>query len=330
MNKMMKILFGIIFIISIVYVPSFSLAETQIQTQEGEINIETIPNNPRPYEEVTIKISSFATDLDRAIIVWEGPSGTVLSGIGKTSYSFTASGPNTTSIFNITIKPVGSMNTIEKRIIVSPSEIELLWESVDGYTPPFYKGKSFSSKEGFIKAVAIPNTNTIKSGSGSISYSWKNNESAVQNASGYNKNSYTFKTDLFDNKNTITVTASSVNDNYSAENSLDIESYSPKIIFYKRSPTEGVLYNKALNSKSSFTEDEMTVVAAPYFLALKGSENNFIYNWSINGDKINTPSKKTELTIRPTSRGGYASIGVVFENINKLYQKVTGTLKLTL
>lgn len=316
--------------ISIVSVPSFSLAETQIEVQSDEIIIETNPRNPKPYEEVTIKLSSFATDLNKAVITWEGSKGTLQSGIGKTSYSFTASGPNTNTILNITIKPVGSMNTIEKKIMVTPSEIELLWESVDGYTPPFYKGKSFSSKEGFIKAVAIPNTNTIKSGGGSISYSWENNDSAVQNASGYNKNSYIFKTDLFDNQNTIKVVASSVNDNYSAESSLDIRSYSPKIIFYKRSPTEGVLYNKALDSSSPFTEDEMTVVAAPYFLAIKGSEGNFIYNWSINGDKINTPSKKTELTIRPTSRGGYATIGVVFENINKLYQKVTGTLKLTL
>ena len=74
----------------------------------------------------------------------------------------------------------------------------------------------------------------------------------------------------------------------------------------------------------------MTVVAEPYFLAINSSGSNFNYNWSINGDPIKTPSKKTELTIRPASRGGYATIDVSFESLSKLFQKVSGTLKLTL
>ena len=328
--KKVKVIFFIFFILGILSVYSFSVAESQIQIQEGEIEVQTNPNNPQPYQEVAIKLTSFATDLNRAIIVWEGASGTVLSGIGKTSYSFTASGPNTNTIFNITIKPVGSVTTIEKRVIISPSEIELLWESIDGYTPPFYKGKALPIKEGIIKAVAIPNTNTIRSGGGSISYTWKNNGKVIENASGYNKNYYNFKNDVFDNFNNITVVASSVGENYSAENTLKIQAYSPKVIFYKKSPTEGTLYNKALDSSSPFSENEMTVVAEPYFLAIKGSEDSFIYRWSINDDPIKTPTKKTELTIRPSSRGGYATIDVSFENINKLFQKVTGSLKLTL
>lgn len=329
-NKFIKMLVGVVIIISIFVMPSFSFSQTQIEVQGDEIIIETNPKNPKPYEEVTIKLSSFATDLNKAVIIWEGSKGMLQSGIGKTSYSFTASGPNTNTILNITIKPVGSVSTIEKKIMITPSEIDLLWESVDGYTPPFYKGKSFSSKEGFVKAVAIPNTNTIRSGNGNISYSWKNNDNAVEHSSGYNKNSYTFKIDMFDNQNQITVIASAVNENYSAENTVDIESYSPKVLFYKKSPTEGVLYNNILDSNSVFSEDEMTVVAEPYFLSIKGNEDLFNYNWSINEENINTPSKKTELTIRPSSRGGYANIGVTFENINKLFQKVTGALKLTL
>jgi len=74
----------------------------------------------------------------------------------------------------------------------------------------------------------------------------------------------------------------------------------------------------------------MTIVAEPYFLSLKGHENNFIYSWQINGERIATPSKKTELTIRPTSRGGYATIDVVIENLNELFQKVSNQLKLNL
>lgn len=310
--------------------PSFSFAEMQINVQENEIIVSVYPRNPEPYEEVSMDLSSYATDLNKAIITWQIDSRVVQSGIGKTSYSFKSSGPNTTTILNIIIKPVGSVNTINKRIAFSPSEVLMLWESLDGYTPLFYKGKALPSRGGRIKAVAIPDTNTVKSGSGSFSYTWGNNGEVLLDVSGYNKNSYVFKNDLFDSKNDITVTVSSVNENYNAEKTIEVESYNPKVLFYKKSPTEGVLYNFALQNKDALIEDEMTLVAVPYFLAIKGNEFNFNYNWTINGDSIKTPRKKTELTIRPTSRGGYADINIVFESVSELFQEVTGQLRLTL
>jgi len=328
-TKIKIFLFGF-FILGIINIPYISSAEMQIEVQEGEISVETIPNNPQPYQDVTITISSYATDLNKAIITWQSESRTVLSGIGKTSYSFKALGPNTTTFFDINITPVGAMSTISKRVVIAPSEVEIMWESVDGYTPPFYKGKSLPISGGLIRAVAIPNTNTIKSGSGSIAYSWKNADSAVPDASGYNKNSYVFKNSMFDDINKITVVASSVAGNYSAENTIEIPVYKPKIVFYKKSPTEGVLYNNALKKEAIMSEDEMTIVAEPYFLSLKGHEDKFIYSWQINGERIATPSKKSELTVRPTSRGGYANIDIVIENLNELFQKVTGQLKLNL
>lgn len=330
MNKSIKIVLGIFFIISIFYVSYSSSAETQIEIQEGEINVVTSPRNPQPYEDVTVTLSSYATDLNMATISWTGNSGTVLSGIGKTSYSFKAPGPNANTVLDINIRPVGSMSVITKRVVIAPSEIELLWESVDGYTPPFYKGKALPSKGGFIKAVAIPNTDTIKSGSGSISYTWKNNDSVVPESSGYNKNSYIFKNDIYDDKNDITVLASSVSQNYSAEKMIEIQSYAPFIIFYKKSPTEGTLYNEAINKETSIPESETTIVAEPYFLSIKNKEDSFLYTWKINGDQISTPSKKRELTVKPTSAGGYADVSLLIESAIELFQSVGGQIKLNL
>src|ERR1035437_8999033 len=334
MNKVkitkIKIFLLGVFIIGIINIPYLSYAETQIEIQEGDINVETVPNNPQPYQDVTINLSSYATDLNKAIITWQSGSNTVLSGIGKTSYSFKALGPNTTTVFDINITPAGAMSTVSKRVVISPSEIEIMWESVDGYTPPFYKGKALPISGGLIRAVAIPNTNTIKSGNGSITYTWKNADNTILDASGYNKNSYVFKNSLFDTKNVISVIAQSVNGNYGAENTIDIPVYQPKMVFYKKSPTEGILYNNALGSESVMTEDEMTIVAEPYFLSIKGNEYKFTYGWKINGADIDTPLKKTELTVRPTARGGYATIDVLIANANELYQTVTGQLTLDL
>ena len=325
-----KFLIIIIFVVGIISTPFFVFAEMQIGVQEDEIITTLSPKNPQPYQDVSISLSSYATDLNKAIITWQGNGGVLQSGIGKMSYSFKATGPNTTLSITITIKPVGSQSIITKKITIAPSEIELMWESLDGYVPPFYKGKALLSRGGFIKVVAVPNTNTIQAGSGNVSYSWQNNGNVIQESSGYNKSSFVFKNDLFDTENEITVLASSVAENYNAENTIMIPAYTPKILFYKKSPTEGILYNVALSNDTLVSEDEMTLVASPFFLALKGNEDSFLYTWTINGNQIKTPSKKIELSIRPTSRGGYASINLVLESMSDLFQKVTGQLKLNL
>ncbi len=310
--------------------PGFSFAETQIEVQEGEINVETVPNNPQPYQDVTITLSSYATDLNKAIITWQTDSTTSLSGIGKKSYTFKAQGPDVTSIINISIRLVGSLNTITKKIIIIPSEVEIMWESINGYTPPFYKGKALPIMGDLVRAVAIPNTNSIKSGSGNISYTWKNNSQTNLDASGYGKNSYVFKNSIFDEKSQISVTASAVGGNYGSENTIEIPMYKPTVIFYKKSPTEGILYNNALDKETVMNEDEMTVVAEPYFFSTKGNESDFSYNWKINSEDILTPSKRNELTIRPASRGGYATINFTMENMNELFQKASNQLKINL
>lgn len=310
--------------------PTSLFAESEIVLQENDIDVEVIPQNPEPYQDVTLKLISYAVDLNKSVIEWRSGSKIILSGYGKTTYTFKAFGPNTTTVFDITITPPGTINSITKSIGISPSEVELLWEATDGYTPPFYKGKSFISREGGIRVVAIPNTNTIKEGRGNLSYIWKSNDNTIQSVSGFNKNSYTFSNDPLNKKEEIQVLASSVDGKYSAGKNVSIPIVQPKIIFYKKSPTEGTLYNQALTDNFFMTEDEITIIAEPYFLATKGKENSFIYTWKINNETIQTPTKKNEITIRPSSRGGYATISLMMKNIRTLFQEANGQLKINL
>ncbi len=329
-NSRVKILLSLIIMLGIFYVARVSMAENEITPQESDISVTTIPDNPQPYQDVTVTLTSYATDLNKAMIQWQNGSNIVLSGYGKTSYSFKTLGPNNITILDVVINIPGSLDKINKRIAINPSEVELIWEGVDSYTPPFYRGKSFPSAEGLIKVVAVPNTNIIKQGKGNITYTWKAENNTVQSASGYNKDSYVFQNSELNNNETVTVNAQSIDGQYSATNTIEVPIVKPKILFYKKSPTEGTLYNQALDNQASITEEEVTIVAEPYFLALKGNENDFTYSWKINGKDIQTPSKKTQLTVHPTARGGYATINLVLQNLSTLYQKVSGDLKLNL
>jgi hypothetical protein len=328
--KIKAALFIVIAAVVLLFSPILSQADVQIGIQDSDINVDTIPDNPQPYDNVTIELSSYATDLTKAMIQWKQGSTLVLSGYGKTSYAFTAPGPDSVTVFTVTIQPVEGGDAITKQIVISPSEIDLMWESANGYTPPFYRGKALPTSESDIRVVAIPNTTTIKQGKGDISYSWSagQNDTVMTDASGYNKDSFEFQNSAINLTESVSVTASSVDGRYNATNSIDVPIVSPQVIFYKRSPTDGVLYNQALDDSTTITEDEATIVAVPYFLATVGNENNFTYNWQINGSPIDTPAKKTELTIQPTEHDGYATIDVDFENPQTLYQKVTGELNL--
>lgn len=310
--------------------PGVSVAESQITIQESEISVEIIPENPEPYEDVIINISSYSTDIDKAIISWQNNNGMVQSGIGKKSISFKAPGPNSVVYFDIIVSPVGQASTIKKRIIINPSDLDILWESVDGYTPPFYKGKALPSRGSIIKVVAIPNSNTITSGIGNIDYTWMSNDDTKEEVSGYNKNSYIFKNSLFDLTNEIEVKASSVSGNYDARKSISIPTYNPRLVFYKKSPTDGILFNGGISDDFSMVEDQSTFVAAPFYLATKGKENSFDYSWYINGNLTPTIGKKSEITIRPNSRDGYIDMELVVENLSELYQKITNSFTINL
>jgi hypothetical protein len=323
-------LFVVIAAVVMTFLPVFSHADVQIGIQDSDINVDTVPGNPQPYDDVTINLSSYATDLNKAMIQWRSGSTLILSGYGKTSYSFKAPGPDSATVFNVTIMPVEGGSPITKQVVISPSEIDLMWEAADAYTPPFYRGKALPTSEGAIRVVAIPNTNTIKQGKGNVTYSWSSgqNDNPVTDSSGYGKDSYEFINSPINTTEKVSVSASSVDGRYNATNSIDVPILSPKIVFYKKSPTEGTLYNQALDNNTTITEDEATIVAVPYFLATVGNEDAFTYNWQINGSPIATPAKKTELTIQPTEHDGYATIDVDFENTQTLYQKATGELTL--
>lgn len=326
----MKKLVYYLFVFSLFFLPYISSAEVEIGVLDSDISVDIYPVYPQPYEDVTITLTSYATDLNKAIVEWRSGNKIILSGYGKKEYSFKALGPNTITSFEIIITPAQTGDRITKNFTINLSEVDLLWESLDGYTPPFYKGKSFISAESVIKVVAIPNSPIVKSGNTNMTYTWKNAEKTSLSSSGFNKDSYVFANSVLNDTEKIAVSASSVDGKYDAYKEINIPISSPKILFYKKSPTEGVLYNEAINTNSLFSEEEITIVAEPYFLAFKGNEDKFYYNWSINGRDIKTPSKKTELTVRPDSRGGYATIKLVLENMDKLFQKVTGQLKITL
>ena len=319
--------FALILIISLGVAPLATHADIQIVS--SDITVTTNPPNPSPNTSTTITLGSYATDLNKASITWQSNGQTVLSGIGDITYSFTTGNVGVSKSFSVSITPAGSATPIIKNISVQPSDMDVLWEATDSYAPPFYEGKALPSSEAGLRVVALPNTTTSAK---NMVYDWKLNYDAVQDASGYGKNSYSFNNSSVNSVENVDVAVSSVNNTYSEEGSVSIPIIKPQILFYQGSQTDGIIYENALSNSFTMpkTDNEMTVVAEPYFLSLKGNASDFTYAWQINGADTDTPANPRELTVQPSSRGGYATISLSIESISKLLQTATQSLTFNL
>ncbi|MBP6931646.1 MAG: hypothetical protein KBD48_03175 [Candidatus Pacebacteria bacterium] len=328
MSKNSPILSKSIFLILIISL-FFSAHNIKIyaETKALDIVATVAPENPKPYEDVTITLESYATDLNRAQIEWRSGEKILLKNTGVKDFSFKMGALGTKSLLDIKITTVEG-DIIQKRIILSPGDMDILWQSLDSYVPPFYRGKALPPKEGRVKIIAIPSgPKGIQANS--ATYNWKLNDKTDQSQSGYKKNSFIFNL-TNELEDTVEVVSMSSTDNTNSTGIIKISGVNPQILFYKKDPVEGIYYNKILDKEIPLESEEMTIKAEPYFMGDTTNTQAHIYEWKINGDTIPTPRKKNMLTIKPTARGGYAEINLYIENTLKLFQSATQSLKINL
>ncbi len=286
------------------------------------ILVDVIPENPAPFEEVRINLSSYSENLDTAMITWSVRGQSILSGVGKKSFNFKAGDNGSETSVNVSISLPGGL---AKRVItVKPSTLTILWQAEDSYVPPFYKGKALPVADSGIKVVAIPE---IKSGLGTISpknfvYAWRKDYTNDQEASGYGKSSFTYLNDYLDDSSNIEVTASTADSKSSTKGSLDIRTFLPKISFYKKDAVYGIIFERAILQNHRIEEAE-EVFAAPYFISPKSIRMpSLVFTWSLNGAPVSLPSAKKNLI--PLKRGGgvsgVAKLRLDIENRDKIFQ----------
>jgi hypothetical protein len=133
----------------------------------NSVSVNVQPENPTPYENVTISLVSYASNLDSVLINWSLNGKTVLAGIGKKEFSMKAGADGSTSTITVSISLPDGM--IEKKILIKPNLMVLLWQANDSYVPPFYKGKAMPSPESEVKVVAMPDVVNSKN----MTYSWQ-------------------------------------------------------------------------------------------------------------------------------------------------------------
>lgn len=291
----------------------------------ADILVSVSPENPNPNENVNITLKSYVNNLDSVQISWSIDGRNPSSGIGRKSFSLKA--PNAGAETNVTAAVSLPDGVVEKKIIIRPAAMVLLFQAKNSYTPPFYKGKALPSPDSLVKVVTLPE---VRSGSGlvnpkNMTYFWKEDYNNNQDGSGYGKNSFTYVNDYLEDSNNISVTASTVDQKYSLSASLDIGMTNPKILFYKNDARLGTIWEQALGDSHKITGSEV-IEAVPYFISQNSLRTPVLtWDWFINDNLANTVNFRKNLLPIMAQKGtsGTSRIRLEINNKEKLFESAS-------
>lgn len=291
-NSMKKILF----ILSLGLLLHFNGLSALAATFEST-SFSVTPENPTPGGIVRIVLQSYSQNLDQSKIAWYINSKKTLEGTGKKELVTTIpiSGAAISIRVVVTEK---NKQPVEETLTVRPASLDLLWETVDSYTPAFYKGKAFPGEESVVRVIAMPSSQDAVPKSNTTSYQWVKNDSNMPDVSGTGRNVYTIKLDPFNNSENISVTTSGGSVG-SGQANVSVTPTQGDVLLYEINPLYGPLYNKVLNQEISPNGKEVSLVAEPFFFSPNNKwSGTLLYAWLVNGFPVGAQTDPTTLTLR--------------------------------
>ena len=314
-----------IFILSVICIYTFTGIHTFAQLNNTDVTLLLSPENPKPNEEVKATLNSYVFDLNKSNISWLVNNQLISIGIGKKSFSFNVGEFGTQTNLSVVVDTIDGQS-VRKSILLTASDVDILWEAVDSFKPPFYKGKTLVSKEGSFKMVAIPTIGTQlnKINPNNLSYTWEQNGEGRPSSSGWGKTSFSFKNSYLDPSDTITVKVSDISGNLQAKDSLTVSGITPKIVIYKKDPVFGIMFNQEVKNGITLDKNGEDFIAIPYFFSSKNlSSDKVKITWTL-GERQLDNLQKNELRIKPEEgKNGSAKIKIVISNIKTLFQEAS-------
>lgn len=294
-----------------------------------DIDVITKPEFPGPFEDVSIRLDSNSIDLNRYTIQWSTDTFEQKNGMGLRDFT-TKSGAYG-SQKNITVKILGSGTTIVKNIVIAPQDVTMLWEAVDAYVPPFYRGKKLAGQESLIRISTLPN---FRSNNNSLKindavYLWSRNGNKILNIGGYAKDSIVIQHNKLRTSEKITSTVSNVAGNIKVEKTIDIPIYNPEIHWYVKNKFN---YRRlqAIDGGLRITGGDTNLIAEPYFFSITNGIPDLDFSWKMNGESIylDPSAPSHELLVRNPGGNGVANFQTSIQNPKTFLQSAARSVSL--
>ena len=305
--------------ISLTLLPSFLYAD-------GTATVTLDPENPAPYEQVTVTLMSYSFDVDNAMIKWTVDGKKVSQGVGIKSISLVTKGGGQSIPVSVQAQTADG-DIFTSTLQITPESVDLLWETPESYTPPFYEGKSLPGEESVVRVTALPSLSEGKGqiAASNLSYSWYVNDDYVDTASGRGKQSANLKLDYLREKTEIKVRVRSPRGSI-AEKTITIIPHPVMPLMYTYDDTLGINFSQLLTRRFE-TAQQTTLALVPFYLSAKGGlEQSASYEWYLDGLPV-TPQEKTLLGLRPKDNSmGVKNLSILIANTARRLQKAESTL----
>ncbi|HRH24809.1 MAG TPA: hypothetical protein PLQ20_00520 [Candidatus Paceibacterota bacterium] len=294
-----------------IFLTIFAGKSTYAQLLPEDISISLFPNNPKPGQIISATVESFGVDLSRVKVSWYYNDKLIASGIGKTETKITS--PAFGQKASLLVRVSGGGSDSETSVVISSSELDIIWEAVDSYTPPFYKGKALAPIGTKIKAVAVPSVGGLKN----LSYTWSHNGSVIKALSGTNKDSLTIKTDALSQRESFSASVSGGTFEGQGEASLDLRD--PSAVLYAKS-NGFVDYANGFTNLLPINSAGLTLRIEPFNITVgKNISDSLDVSFDIEGEVFRGEILPQELAITKPENPGQSSLKI---NISSLKEKL--------
>lgn len=273
-------------------------------THVDPLTITLSPQNPRPYETVTVTVNSTTVDLLSSSVRVSVNGNVAADGTGVVSVPVTVGGPGQTT--TISVRVVSGGQTFTKDLTFQPADVSLIVDPVST-THPFYEGASLPAASGRVRVIALPDLRTsagTRMAPQNLSYTWKLGDQILTAESGIGRSVLVATAPVRYRDAQISVTVTSPdNPNMVAQAATVVSPVDPVVRVYRTDPLLGPLFNIALSGTYTLSASEESFRGVPYFFASAPS-----LSWSVNGQ---VSSSARDITLRPTGSGaGNASLSL--------------------
>lgn len=198
---------------------------------------------------------------------------------------------------------------------LSAQSVDLLWQG-DGYTPPFYNGRTLWSSQSKITLFAVPQK---LGGPANLNYKWSRNGTVLGSLSGVGKNTLSLNDSVLSKSQNIRVEIVFGDNEVLAQTSTVITPVTPSLLVYENNPLYGFLFHKEVSGSYPLHEAEITFDAFPLFFSVQDhSDTSLTYRWRTNTGETET---KSSVTYRaPEEASGTSLISITLSNADKILQ----------
>lgn len=308
--------------IFILHTPETS-AQFETTPTTDTIFIRQSPLFPSPGESIDISIVSRVINTNDKQITWEQDGRVIASGIGENDTTITVgdSGETTTVTFKMVMD--GEVFELSKDIEVV--DVQLVWESISSYTPPFYKGKALHPGWGPVQVTALPDVHRedgSRYNESQLLYTWKYNGLVHGSDSGRGKQSFTVNA-VPRRGNTVTVEIKTPEGNRVASESMTFPISQPEVLIYENDPLLGTKFQQEISGDLNLDDEQIRLTAMPFFfLSDSDTASQLEYNWTMNGRAVSPSERDNILTLRRQENArGEARVNVEIDDVSRIFPK---------